>query len=155
MTRSGHDGASFMSVTIGDETMASIADERLYEILPNGLHDADLLSFMMNYTQRQLTLDVVAWVSEGEPRELYRPARVTYGDVAFICVEPPRDRSALDLAQSVWIDAGIFDAKDERVAELDAAGPVNYIFLRDFNSFIFFSAGSVVIEWTGPQEVRS
>jgi len=135
--------------------MTSTADERLYETLPNGLHDADLHSFVVDYTKRQLVLEVVAWVSVGEPTELYRPARVTYRDLGFMCIEPPHDRAELNVAESVWIDAGIFDEKDERVAHFEVGGPVNWVFLRDFNSFIFFSAGDVAVEWTGPEEVRS
>jgi hypothetical protein len=136
--------------------MAAVPSERLYDLLPNGLHDADLRSFAMDYTLQQLSLDVVAWVSEGEqPRELYRPAHVTFGGVSFLVVEPPRDRTELDVKQSVWIDAGVLDAQHDLVANLDIVGPINYVFLRDFNSFMFFSADSVQIEWTGPAYVRS
>lgn len=85
--------------------VASVADEKLYDLLPNGLHDADLRSFTMNYAEHELTLAVAAWVSTGEPRELYRSARVTFGGVTFICIEPPRDRAELSIKQSIRIDA--------------------------------------------------
>lgn len=134
--------------------VASVADEKLYDLLPNGLHDADLRSFTMNYAEHELTLAVAAWVSTGEPRELYRSARVTFGGVTFICIEPPRDRAELSIKQSIRIDAGVLDLQHELVAHLGVADPVNYVFMKDFNSFIFFSADHVLVEWTGPEEVR-
>jgi hypothetical protein len=137
------------------EAMVSVADERLYDLLPNGLHDADLRSFTMNYAKHELTLDIAAWVSTGEPRELYRPARVTFEGVEFFCVEPPRDRAELNSKQSVRIDAGVLGPQHELVAHLDVADPINYVSLKDFNSFIFFSANRVLVEWTGPEEDRS
>ncbi|MGH6930388.1 MAG: hypothetical protein ACREEV_18870, partial [Dongiaceae bacterium] len=60
---------------------------QLVASLPNGLHDAELRRFEMDYEQRKLRFEVAIWVgdiSDPKRRELYRPAILTFADVACL-----------------------------------------------------------------------
>ena len=60
--------------------------------LPNGIHDAELQRFEMDYVHRTLRFDLVIWIGnmdDSQRLELYRPARLTLDDVAFLVIEPP------------------------------------------------------------------
>jgi len=58
--------------------------------LPNGFHDAELQHFEMDYVHRKLRFDLVVWIGDMDDsrrRELYRPARLTLDDVAFLVID--------------------------------------------------------------------
>jgi hypothetical protein len=57
---------------------------------PNGFHDAELQRFEMDNVHRTLRFDLVVWIGnmdDSRRRELYRPARLTVDDVAFLVIE--------------------------------------------------------------------
>ena len=76
--------------------------------LPNGLHDAELRKFTMDYSTRQLTLDLDIWIADlhgkDAQRELYRSALLTFDGVGLFVSEPTSD--ILDQDGSVRIDFG-------------------------------------------------
>ena len=79
--------------------------EELARTLPNGFHDAELWRFEMDYGRRRLQFDLDLWIGDdgAGARELYRPARVTLDQVAFLVIEPPvwgAHRKALPLCHS-------------------------------------------------------
>src|SRR5262245_4358120 len=77
--------------------------------LPNGFHDAELQRFEMDYVHRTLQFNLVVWIGnmdDSRRRELYRPARLTVGDVAFLVIEPPDVNYPSLKAGSIRIDAG-------------------------------------------------
>ena len=60
--------------------------------LPNGFHDAELKSIMIDYTRREARLILDIWVADDvsmEEREAYRPAEVTLSGLLFWVSEPP------------------------------------------------------------------
>ena len=66
--------------------------EEVAASLPNGFHDAELQRFEMDYVHRTLRFDLAIWIGDMDDsrrRELYRPARLTLDDVAFLVIEPP------------------------------------------------------------------
>jgi hypothetical protein len=64
----------------------------------------------MHYIQRRMQFDLVVWIGDMDDsvrRELYRPARLTVDDVAFLVIEPPDDGAGLALKGGpIRIDAG-------------------------------------------------
>ena len=67
--------------------------------LPNGLHDAELLSVNHDLLNRTVILDMDVWIGTmadpPERRERYRRAELTLNGVSFWSVGPPREKSNL------------------------------------------------------------
>jgi hypothetical protein len=127
---------------------------KVNEALPNGLHDAHLHSFQMDYVRRILVFDVVVWTGDESRHELYRPARLTFEDVGFLFIEPPSSAVALPIDGPITIDAGegVPESISISLPELPPENPVTWMYLNDWNSLLLFSAGSGAIEWTGDEE---
>ena len=131
--------------------------QELAASLPNGFHDAELQRLEMDYVHRQLRFDLVVWIGDMDAsggRELYRPARVTLDDVAFLVIEPPNTGYP-------WLDAGPIriDAGEGQPHQSSSALPsapagtsISWMYLEQLNRFLLFAAGNVAFEWTGPQE---
>ena len=127
--------------------------------LPNGFHDAELQRFEMDYAQRTLRFDLVVWIghmSDVQRREIYRPARLTLDNVAFLVIEPP------DI--NLWLKAGgiRIDAGEGQPPESSITFPIapsgnrtTWIYLEELNTFLFFSARNASLEWTGPEVDRT
>ena len=128
--------------------------------LPNGLHDAGLQRFEMDYVHRTLRFDLLVWIGDMDDsrrRELYRQARLTLDDVAFLVIEPP------DITYP-WLKAGRIriDAGEGQPPQSSSTLPVapagtrtTWMYLGELNRFLLFSAGNASLEWTGPQVDRT
>ena len=129
-------------------------------LLPNGFHDAELQRFEMDYVHRTLRFDLLEWIGDMDDsrrRELYRQARLTLDDVAFLVIEPP------DITYP-WLKAGRIriDAGEGQPPQSSSPLPVapagtrtTWIYLKELNTFLLFSAGNASLEWTGPQVDRT
>src|SRR4029450_6602830 len=63
----------------------------------------------MDYVHRTLRFDLLVWIGDMDDprrRELYRQARLTFDDVAFLVIEPPDVNYPWLKAGRVRIDAG-------------------------------------------------
>ena len=127
----------------------------LDSLLPNGLHDAELVSLQVDYETGEVTLYVNADVSSpedppGSPDPCYRRAIVTFRDVQFMLIDPPHHPNSQSIKGLPWIDAG--DGQPEHHAiELPplAAGVfLSWIYMESSNSFVRIAAKSVSAEWT-------
>ena len=123
--------------------------------LPNGFHDAELQRFEMDYVHRQLLVDLVVWIGDmgdSRRRELYRPARLTLDDVAFLVIEPPDVNYPWLKAGRIRIDAG--EGQPPRSSSTLPVAPAGtrttWIYLEELNTFLLFCAGNASLEWTGP-----
>jgi hypothetical protein len=90
--------------------------EEIAASLPNGFHDAELQRFEMDYVHRTLRFDLVVWIGDMDDsrrRELYRPARLTLDNVAFLVIEPPDINYPWLKAGAITIDTG--DGQPTRV----------------------------------------
>jgi hypothetical protein len=128
--------------------------------LPNGFHDAELQRFEMDYVHRSLRFDLLVWIGDMDDsrrRELYRQARLTLDDVAFLVIEPP------DITYP-WLKAGCIriDAGEGQPPQSSSTLPVApagtrtiWMYLGELNRFLLFSAGNASLEWTGPQVDRT
>lgn len=127
--------------------------------LPNGFHDAELQRFEMDYVHRTLQFDVVVWIGNMDDpgrRELYRPARLTLDNVAFLVIEPPDTNYPWSRAGRIRIDAGTGQPRQSS-STLPAAPTETqtaWLYLEELNRFLLFSAGTASLEWTGPEVNR-
>jgi hypothetical protein len=127
--------------------------------LPNGFHDAELQRFEMDYVHRTLRFDLVVWMGnmDGSPyRELYRPARLTLDDVAFLVIEPPDVNYPWLKAGRIRIDAGEGQPpqSSSTLPVAPAGARTTWVYLGEMNTFLLFSSGNASLEWTGPEVDR-
>jgi hypothetical protein len=127
--------------------------------LPNGFHDAELQHFEMDYVHRKLRFDLVVWIGDMDDfrrRELYRPARLTLDDVAFLVIEPPDVNYPWLKAGRIRIDAGEGQPpqSSSTLPVAPAGTRTTWIYLEELSTFLLFSAGNASLEWTGPEVDR-
>jgi hypothetical protein len=128
--------------------------------LPNRFHDAELQRFEMDYVHRTLRFDLVIWIGDMDDsrrRELYRPARLTLDDVAFLVIEPPDINYPWLKAGPIRIDTGE-GQPHQSSSTLPVAPPgtrTTWMYLGELNRFLLLSGGNASLEWTGPEENRT
>jgi len=126
--------------------------------LPNGFHDAELQRFEMDYVHRTLRFDLVVWIGnmDDSRRELYRPARLTLDDVAFLVIEPP------DITYP-WLKAGRIriDAGEGQPPQSSSTLPVapagtrtTWMYLGRIEQVSALLRWNASLEWTGPEVDR-
>jgi len=130
--------------------------------LPNGFHDAELQTVAIDYPTSEARLILDLWIgdmggTEAE-RESYRLAEVTLSGLAFWISEPPDARYPYSDIGAHRIDIGSVDTlKSKRPAELPPA-PIgtftNWIYVTDWNAFIYFAAKRASLEWRGAATLR-
>jgi hypothetical protein len=127
--------------------------------LPNGFHDAELQLFEMDYVHRTLRFDLLVWIGDMDDsrrRELYRPARLTLDDVAFLVIEPPDVNYPWSKAGRIRIDAGEGQPpqSSSSLPVAPAGTRTTWVYLGEMNTFVLFSSGNASLEWTGPEVDR-
>ena len=140
--------------------------DELTDTLPNGFHDSELNRLEMDYLTRKLVFDVLVFtggVDNPQKVQMYRPARVTVENVAYLVIEPPDPREPPDPSYP-WVEAGgiSFDTGEGQPSQSASILPtapegttVTWMYLYDFNRFLLFAAGDATLEWTGPEEDRN
>ena len=133
--------------------------EELARTLPNGFHDAELWRFEMDYGRRRLQFDLDLWIGDdgAGARELYRPARVTLDQVAFLVIEPPDIQYDWLTPGSIKIDVGGGRPSQSTsiVPQSPAGNSPSWMYLGEMNRFLLFSAGEATLDWTGLEENRT
>jgi hypothetical protein len=87
-------------------------------------------------------------MDDSRRRELYRPARLTVGDVAFLVIEPPDVSYPWLKAGPVRIDAGE-GQPPQSTTTIPLAPPgarTTWIYLEELNTFLLFAAGNASLE---------
>ena len=132
---------------------------QLIASLPNGLHDAELRRFEMDYMRRRLQLDLSLWVGDMRgpgDRETYRPAHLNFDEVAFLIIESPDAKHPSLESGAIRIDAGEGQPAQSK-SKLPGA-PANtsiiWVYLEEPNTFLLFAAGDASLEWTGAAKNR-
>ena len=118
--------------------------------LPNGFHDAELHGFGMDYVHRRLQFDLFVWIGDMDAsggRELYRPARVTLDDVAFLVIEPPDSGYPWLDAGPIRIDAGEGQPRQSSSAlpNVPRSASISWMYLGELNRFLFFAAANAAL----------
>ena len=123
--------------------------------LPNGLHDAELHKCTIDYAARSVQLVLKLWVGKPEQMELYRPAIIDLTGLHFWIVEPP-DHDYPGTYTYLIIDTGDVSAlKSKPASHLpDVPKPafVNWIYVNQWNAFMYVAAENANHRWTGPEE---
>jgi hypothetical protein len=125
--------------------------------LPNGLHDAELKRIEMDYVNRRLAFDLLVWIGnidDPRRREVYRPARLAAQDVGFLAIEPPDANYPWLTPGSVTIDAGEGPPGNHsgNLPPTPDGTAMVWVYLRQMNRFLVFSARTASLEWTGDEE---
>ena len=130
------------------------------ESLPNGFHDAELRRFEMDYVRRRLEFDLDIWIGDmddEQARELYRPAQLVFGDVAFLVIEAPDVSYPWSKPGPIRIDAG--EGQPAQSSSSLPNAPVGtsvvWMYLEELNRFLLFAAGDASLHWTGPEQNRT
>ena len=129
----------------------------LAQSLPQGFHDAEFQRFEMDYLSRRLVFDVVIWIGDmdnEQAREMYRPARVTVEDVAYLVIEPPDPSYTWKEPGHLIIDTGAGQPANSEtpLPEAPHGTSVTFMYVYNFNRFMYFAASHASLEWTGPEE---
>jgi hypothetical protein len=128
--------------------------EELEASLPNGLHDAELLTLQVDYARYEAVIDVNVDVGVGEAEDLYRPARLTFSDVQFVFIDPPT-AGRHDAGPSM-IDTGTGQPSTAplSVPEIPSDCFLCWIFVVNWNSFIRIAARNVAHQWLGERRAE-
>jgi hypothetical protein len=85
----------------------SMTLEDIENSLPNGLHDAAMQRFTVDYGQRTLAMEVLVWVGgmkeSGQERERYRRGLIEVSELIFLVMEPPDSKYPFR-AKFTWVD---------------------------------------------------
>ena len=127
--------------------------EELEDTLPNGLHDAEVLRFTVDYAQRTLTFDLSVWVGTlddpKERREAYKRGRLELSGLVFLVLEPPDPRYPYRISPKLTIDA--VDASKsldtELLKSLPAGAFCRSFWVNQWNACMYLAATSAAIVW--------
>ena len=127
--------------------------EELERTLPNGLHDGEISTILVNYVERRVTMELCAWVSgEIPPNELYRKGTLILEGMQFLVIEPPDPRYKFAESALLWVDVTherkhlpVFPAISKVPSDCFVSG----FFVREWNSFIWVAARDASLVWTG------
>ena len=130
--------------------------------LPNGFHDAELEKLTIDYAKAEARLILDVWVAEDmnpREREAYRLAEVTLFGLLFWVTDPPDARYPYQMAGSKRIDSGPMDTLTKndllKLLPVTADAFVNWIFVSDWNAFIYVAAQDTMLKWLGKRTVRA
>lgn len=128
----------------------------LASLLPNGFHDALLKVVTIDYVNGRARLLLDIWIGEGDAgsdaeREARRRAEVVLSGLIFwVCEAPRTDRRSGDRG-GLMIDIGAvatLAAPPSAVLPPAPAGcSVNWIFVHDWNAFIYVAAHDAQLIW--------
>jgi hypothetical protein len=125
--------------------------------LPNGLHDAKLERVAIDFVDRTARLDLDIWVGDDEEREAYRRAQVTLSGLLFWVSEPPDPLHPSSPPRALWIDAGPLTDKTPKtqpaLPNVPRGAFANWIFVRDWNSFIYVAATDADLTWLSDRSI--
>lgn len=120
--------------------------------LPNGLHDAEIKSIVINYVERTIVIDLMLWVGDVElsdkaAREAYVDGVLTISGIHFCVIEPPDFRYAYAEGKAIRIDSGSgLPPHVSFSADPPADAFDHWFFIQDWNSFIYFRARNAHLE---------
>lgn len=129
--------------------------------LPNGFHDAEVHTILLDQLARQVKMKLSVWVGDMdervEAREAYREAELVIDGMQWIAIEPPDP--LYPFAQGGLPDIDLAEREStERGIPRDLVMDGNFaarFFVRQWNSSIIFVARTATLTWTGATYARS
>ncbi len=127
--------------------------EQLAGTLPNGFHDAEVRSCLVDFVARRVTLEIDVWVGEvvadRDRREARQPARIILGALVFLQIEPPDPRYAFERPAAVTIDLCAPDPMHPPAKSIPSDAFLSRLFVAEWNAFIHVAARSADLAWLG------
>ncbi len=132
--------------------------DELDALLPNGLHDAKLGTVAIDFAERTVRLDLDIWVGDDEEREAYRRAQVILSGLLFWVSDPPDPSYSITSPGPLRIEVGpLTDKLPEKQPALPSVPPdafANWLYVRDWNTFIYVAAKDASLTWLGDRAIR-
>lgn len=126
--------------------------EEIEQSLPNGFHDAQIVSIALDYVRREakFELEVLFSDSEKEEAESYRAATLTLSRFLYCVIEAPDSKYPYQVGKALWVDTGsTYEATQLSSVQLpdppEGAFAI-WFFVNDWNSFIHVAAFDAEIE---------
>ena len=138
--------------------------DQLCASLPNGFHDAEMLKTSIDYTKQEARLVLDVWVGDMQSvdREAYRLAEVTLTGLYYWVVEPPHpdypfhgDSGGSGETINIRSMNDFKSPDDLKLPSVPVGIFANYIFVSDWNSYIFVAAKDTSLVWLGDKTVRN
>lgn len=124
--------------------------------LPNGLHDAILSRYEIDYEARKAKLHLQVWVGDlnseaEEEREKYAEAVLVLQGLRYWAIEPPSKENSLQSGPYACDTGSVENANTHTARELPSAevGTFRgYFFLYAIEAFAYFCAEEASIEFS-------
>lgn len=130
--------------------------EQIEANLPNGFHDADVISIAINFRTRGLVLDMQLWVgvldaSDKSSREERRRAILTVTDLVFCVIEPPDARYVESRTMVISSCGEGTPPNRTRVfsGEIPDGNFLHWFYSSSSNSFVHIAAKDASLEFVG------
>jgi len=128
--------------------------EQIEDLLPNGLHDAEIQQLAMDYENARLVLKVTVLIglpSQPYPdREAYRSGQISFQGVQFYSVDYPQVGSAFQHPGAAWFSyerTPPGQIPGQFIAALPSGTHCYSLFVRDWLSYINVAAAEVSFSW--------
>ena len=132
--------------------------DELAASLPNGLHDAELSAIALDFAKREARLSLDIWIGDDEVLEAYQQAEVTLSGLIFWMSEAPDASYPYELAEAITIDSGPLSQlpaeKRPQLPPITTTAFLNWIFVVDWNAFIYLAAEDASLRWIGERTIR-
>ncbi|MCM3900340.1 MAG: hypothetical protein ND866_01395 [Pyrinomonadaceae bacterium] len=131
--------------------------EELADTLPDGFHDAQISSVSIDYIKREAKL--IIDLSVGDPssekeelRDAYREGELKLSGLLYWVIEPPDANYPYRESKQLWVDAGALGSASFKPSvklpePLPAGAFASWIFVQDWNSFMFIAAMDASLVW--------
>jgi hypothetical protein len=118
--------------------------EELSRELPNGFHDAKVLTLAFDLVARTATIDLELWVGD----ETLRPARLELRGVAYFVVDAPDPAYPYAEAGPITVDLCDPDSTS-RLPPTRSGDFAARFFVSEWNAFLSVSARESALRWAG------
>lgn len=124
--------------------------------LPNGFHDAELLSVTLDFQQGHAQLLLRVWIGDlrsmdEASREHYRVGELILKGLGYWLPEPVQPTVFPLKHGALWIDIGELSALDQPpsmvLPDVGTTHTGHWIYINETNSFIYFSTVEAEIRW--------
>jgi hypothetical protein len=128
--------------------------EEVERTLPNGLHDAIMRKFVVDYEKGTLKFYIDVWVGDldsqvEEERECYKPGILRFGGLVYFVLEPPSEVTVL--LEPFSFSAGNPEVDEIKTSVILPESPRGtfrtFIFIYKLNAFMHICASKVEFKY--------